>query len=489
MSEVHKERLQHLLANSILEMWKKETGSSLSVLIEGTICITSCHGKVTVIQISNQFPGFVDRELMSPSEAKIFEQIRFSRRSISHDDEELINAENKQLKRIVKKDDNNNDTSDFMEEEEMLDVVDEPCNSPVKRGSDSGEEEREESDDEKMREMKTDSCEHSGSDSAIHDLSDDRAESIEDKKPLSGHNSDLLISSPLMYTAQVHNAIGAESVLKNHLLGKKMNHQLTDANPLSPESEPSNSPTHPHDMSHMEQHFNNNNNNRVKFPISPMWPIKKEFHDRIFESSFKHASPMGDMHLMANSLLTGFIPAAHSSNLNSYLRMHSLPPLMPSTVKELTNRSFSVPVFPPTDEKPFDLVGRNLSTSAAQNRGDSSSAPASASNSEQKIYKCLFCHKTFLFKSKYHEHLPVHTSARPFQCHLCSRTYKYKYDLRVHLRTHLGIPTKSTICPFCSNKFSTNKQLRQHIRDEHNEQQRISDEQCAQSLLMALPSA
>ncbi|ESN96913.1 hypothetical protein HELRODRAFT_147306, partial [Helobdella robusta] len=76
---------------------------------------------------------------------------------------------------------------------------------------------------------------------------------------------------------------------------------------------------------------------------------------------------------------------------------------------------------------------------------------------------CSFCHKTFLFKSKYHEHLPVHTSERPFQCHLCTRTYKYKYDLRVHLRTHLGIPTKSTTCPFCCSKFNTNKQLRQHI--------------------------
>ncbi|ELT88613.1 hypothetical protein CAPTEDRAFT_86593, partial [Capitella teleta] len=83
---------------------------------------------------------------------------------------------------------------------------------------------------------------------------------------------------------------------------------------------------------------------------------------------------------------------------------------------------------------------------------------------EQRIYKCEFCNKTFLFKSKYHEHLPVHTNARPFRCHLCSRTYKYKYDLRVHLRTHMGIPTKSTVCPFCSNKFSTNKILRIHIR-------------------------
>jgi len=61
-----------------------------------------------------------------------------------------------------------------------------------------------------------------------------------------------------------------------------------------------------------------------------------------------------------------------------------------------------------------------------------------AGGEPQRVYRCDYCSKTFLFRSKYHEHLPVHTSARPFQCHLCSRTYKYKYDLRVHLRTHLG---------------------------------------------------
>lgn len=99
-------------------------------------------------------------------------------------------------------------------------------------------------------------------------------------------------------------------------------------------------------------------------------------------------------------------------------------------------------------------------------------------NGEQRVYKCQYCNKTFLFKSKYHEHLPVHTNARPFQCHLCSRTYKYKYDLRVHLRTHMGIPTKSTVCPFCNAKFDTNKLLRMHIKDSHRDKQKLSEEEC-----------
>ena len=100
--------------------------------------------------------------------------------------------------------------------------------------------------------------------------------------------------------------------------------------------------------------------------------------------------------------------------------------------------------------------------------------PTNSDNGEQKIFRCQYCEKTFLFKSKFIEHMPVHSNNRPFSCHVCTRTYKYKYDLRVHLRTHLGIPTKSTTCPYCSVKFETNKMLRNHITDYHQGQEQQS---------------
>ena len=48
---MRRERLKHLMANAILELWKKETGSLSPVIIEGTICITSGSGKTTVVQV------------------------------------------------------------------------------------------------------------------------------------------------------------------------------------------------------------------------------------------------------------------------------------------------------------------------------------------------------------------------------------------------------------------------------------------------------
>ena len=51
MRDLQRERLKHLMANAMLEIWKKETGSLSSVMIEGTICITSGSGKTVVVQV------------------------------------------------------------------------------------------------------------------------------------------------------------------------------------------------------------------------------------------------------------------------------------------------------------------------------------------------------------------------------------------------------------------------------------------------------
>ncbi len=53
MWDLQRERLKHLMAAAILELWKKETGSLAPVLIEGTICITSDAGKTTVVQVTD----------------------------------------------------------------------------------------------------------------------------------------------------------------------------------------------------------------------------------------------------------------------------------------------------------------------------------------------------------------------------------------------------------------------------------------------------
>jgi len=59
-ADLQHQRLRHLFAGAILELWKKETGSVTSVLIEGTVCVTVHGGRTTVVQLCDRFAGLVN---------------------------------------------------------------------------------------------------------------------------------------------------------------------------------------------------------------------------------------------------------------------------------------------------------------------------------------------------------------------------------------------------------------------------------------------
>ena len=197
----------------------------------------------------------------------------------------------------------------------------------------------------------------------------------------------------------------------------------------------------------------------------------------------------------ANPLMAfPFTPFAHRRNmllaagqLHEWMQQQRNIPaaLLPPIPPPQSPTAAATPAFlerPPSDPiviapPPTPLSQPSPTTTLSSDGRHTPQSATSGGGGEQKVYSCDFCHKTFLFKSKYQEHLPVHTNARPYQCRLCSRTYKYKYDLRVHLRTHLGIPTKSTLCPFCNDKFDTNKLLRHHIKDAHREHHKALTEE------------
>ncbi|GBM43234.1 Zinc finger protein 45 [Araneus ventricosus] len=56
----------------------------------------------------------------------------------------------------------------------------------------------------------------------------------------------------------------------------------------------------------------------------------------------------------------------------------------------------------------------------------------SDTSSKGKQYRCTFCAKVFNYKSKYEEHMRVHTGERPFKCSLCPKLFKCKKSLKYH---------------------------------------------------------
>lgn len=575
MLDVQKDRFRQMVATAILDLWKKETGSLASVFIEATVCITSCSSRMTVIQVSDHFPGLIPEppmlldkihspgnDMFRPSSRQChlagqkrklvehyqdmaessrigwlneslqttFDKQKDSRatplgQAVQQDQRLLMDSNNNQTELVDAE--GEGDYSEGTDKEEMSSEDSDMCegassdaedaqDSPLPRSSsmvpvcagtgyyttsaksyaaskDKNSTVKADRNDSGIQDMSTGSLVIDMSTTEDDAIAESKATALDTKwhhmnsavenasvqksgetnaVDLSQHDTDLILSPPQNYTEQVRD------VIRSRLLNGKP--KLTTSKSASTKE-------------HVMDYFPMSAASALSTPKSnevhavaalcrpfdgPGWPlIKREkpssMNGRMIPQHYTSSPlPLHPLHKnLLDSMSTSAMAAVHPS-------LHKLFGL--NSALELPESK----VFADSANEPDEEEKQHGSyAGAAQQFADQKGAADSAiNNAEQKSYKCNYCQKTFLFKSKYHEHLPVHTSARPFECHMCTRTYKYKYDLRVHLRTHLGIPTKSTICPFCSGKFMTNKLLRHHIKEAHREQQQISEEQCALSL-------
>lgn len=541
MRDFQRERLKHLVANAIIELWKKETGSLSSVVIEGTICITSGSGKTTVVQVADKFNGSIpeasegrlDPSLtpdLSPGYGRIYGG-GIPRLHLGHggsptgygmaprvecNNPAAMQAflDNLSPASLVSP---NTDYSRSSRESRSPSMAPNHQETSMEQAMDTSDikdelDSESESDLEESRERKSPEigtggiCPGTGyytcatsSPNSANSSAQERPSSlpptpngdVSDQRPLStqsspaecllsetkkedGENSqpfdltrkdpELALSPPQSYTAQVRD------VIRQRLLaarasggqpadgGRNTTPQMLSSLGLqrTPTEEEVNgniksSPrTSPQEGQGLLSKLPPNNGARVNGSVSN-GPLAGDIASQYptLASRAGLMSPGGPLHAMLR-------------------KKSQIPPLIRVPYPGDGNSSTPVSMVSRDSDRSLDM------TSPEEKEGEM--------NGEQRIYRCDYCQKTFLFKSKYHEHLPVHTNARPFQCHLCSRTYKYKYDLRVHLRTHMGIPTKSTICPFCSTKFDTNKMLRMHIKEDHRDKQKVSEEECTQPL-------
>ncbi|XP_070575609.1 zinc finger protein 54-like [Ptychodera flava] len=110
-------------------------------------------------------------------------------------------------------------------------------------------------------------------------------------------------------------------------------------------------------------------------------------------------------------------------------------------------------------------------------------------------YKCEFCSRTFLHKTKFDTHryshdktlsphvckqcnrgfstgdalqghiLTIHENKRPFKCMHCDKAYTKKYALDQHMRKHTG--EKISKCTVCGEMFVNASERRHHLKNEH----------------------
>ena len=64
----------------------------------------------------------------------------------------------------------------------------------------------------------------------------------------------------------------------------------------------------------------------------------------------------------------------------------------------------------------------------------------------EKPYKCDYCDKTFVLKTKLTCHQMTHIGEKLFKCRECDNIFFQKGDLKCHQRTHNGENLSNVTC-------------------------------------------
>ncbi|XP_069006968.1 zinc finger E-box-binding homeobox 2-like [Embiotoca jacksoni] len=84
---------------------------------------------------------------------------------------------------------------------------------------------------------------------------------------------------------------------------------------------------------------------------------------------------------------------------------------------------------------------------------------------EEGLYACDICEKTFQKSSSLLRHKYEHTGKRPHECKICNKAFKHKHHLIEHSRLHSG--EKPYQCDKCGKRFSHSGSYSQHMNHRY----------------------
>ncbi|KAM8868556.1 zinc finger E-box-binding homeobox protein zag-1 isoform 1-T1 [Synchiropus picturatus] len=97
--------------------------------------------------------------------------------------------------------------------------------------------------------------------------------------------------------------------------------------------------------------------------------------------------------------------------------------------------------------------------------GDAGPGRKRLRKTDEGLYACDICEKTFQKSSSLLRHKYEHTGKRPHECKICKKAFKHKHHLIEHSRLHSG--EKPYQCDKCGKRFSHSGSYSQHMNHRY----------------------